>query len=220
MLTDVLGASRLAMTLRFALTFAPCGKYGLRQKLPRLWLPLLSRDTEAVAADWGVTLRQLRGLMMRSGVRIRHIRKAVPAQHAPAAGYWHADRRTGQQQPSAPRHWPSCRTCGCRWPIGDPAGRGLRYCGAARFSVLSPYCAEHHARAYRPAPPIWPLAYASPAPRGRPKAEAASNHNARGRGPTRRHARFLSSKRQRLKFLQAAFDVFRINRAAVFQIIL
>ena len=180
---------------------------------------LATRDTEAVAADWGVTARQLRGLMMRSGVRIRHIRKAVPAQHA-CGGLLARRPADGPAATFGAAALAELPDCGCKWPIGDPAVEGFAYCGAARFSVLSPYCAEHHARAYRPAPPIWPLAYASPAPRGRPKAEAASNHNARGRGPTRRHARFLSSKRQRLKFLQAAFDVFRINRAAVFQIIL
>jgi hypothetical protein len=53
---------------------------------------------------------------------------------------------------STPIHYGAC---GCRWPMGDPAGPAFRYCDAPRPRGDRPYCAEHLARAYEP-----------PAPRG------------------------------------------------------
>jgi GcrA cell cycle regulator len=37
----------------------------------------------------------------------------------------------------------------CRWPVGDPAQPDFFFCGGAPLRN-KPYCAEHHARAYRP----------------------------------------------------------------------
>lgn len=40
----------------------------------------------------------------------------------------------------------------CRWPIGDPAAAGFRFCGAKSPGGGSPYCGYHAQVAYRPAP--------------------------------------------------------------------
>jgi len=37
----------------------------------------------------------------------------------------------------------------CRWPIGDPAQSGFRYCGAKKIPGPSPYCACHSAIAFQ-----------------------------------------------------------------------
>lgn len=37
---------------------------------------------------------------------------------------------------------------GCKWPIGDPAAADFNFCGAERHRPLSPYCNDHHGRAY------------------------------------------------------------------------
>jgi len=113
---------------------------------------LTTRDTEAVAADWGVTDKALRGLMLRRGISIRHVRK--PTRSERALGGFLA-RRSTQSPPavfgaSALANLPD--RC-CSWPIGDPAVEGFAFCGA-QIEGHGSYCAAHRARAYMPAPPL------------------------------------------------------------------
>jgi GcrA cell cycle regulator len=60
----------------------------------------------------------------------------------------------------------------CRWPVGDPAAVGAHeplFCGLDRKGPpgmpVSPYCPDHHARAYAPVrprtPPTFPMIIAS-----------------------------------------------------------
>ena len=162
-------AERLAMTPYFALVCA-MRKIWSAAEIAQVVSALAVRDTEAVAADWGVTDKALRGLMLRNKISIRHVRKPRVAERAlggvvarrpvqaPAAIYG------GDRLAELPDH-------ACRWPIGDPSQADFSFCGAPRASVLSSYCPQHMARAYNPAPPIrLPRASTPRAALGRPKA--------------------------------------------------
>ena len=123
---------------------------------------LVVSTTEEIAKRYDITAKSLRSTLRRHGISIRHLRRPAPAQHAcgglvarrpvdaPAAVY------AAEALAALPDR-------SCRWPKGDPSQADFEFCGAPRFSVLSPYCTEHHARAYRPAPPLFaPRGEASP----------------------------------------------------------
>jgi len=54
---------------------------------------------------------------------------------------------TKKTTPPNPRLVPSRSTCA--WPTGDPTSPNFRYCGEP-IQIGSPYCTEHHRRAYVP----------------------------------------------------------------------
>jgi GcrA cell cycle regulator len=120
---------------------------------------LATRDTEVVAAELGVTAKSLRGLMLRRGISIRRIRKPPAAERALGGclARRSADAPAAIYGAAALAELPD--RC-CSWPIGDPSQADFEFCGAPRFSVLSSYCAAHHARAYEPL--IAPRGGASP----------------------------------------------------------
>lgn len=55
---------------------------------------------------------------------------------------------TKKTTPPNPQLVPSRRTCA--WPIGHPDNADFHYCGADVQLGGSPYCTEHHRRAYVP----------------------------------------------------------------------
>jgi hypothetical protein len=105
-------------------------------------------DTASVAGRLGLTARQLHKIIHSEGLSIRQLRRAA----APAPVLQGVVVRRSAGGPAAAFGADALAELpdrACRWPIGDPAEPGFRFCGAPKVAGRS-YCQHHLGIAYPP----------------------------------------------------------------------
>ena len=117
-------------------------------------------SVQTVAASYGLTPKQLSGVLRRHGIAIRELQRNREARSR--GGRMSAKGKHGDS--GLPGH-NVCRAGygaaaiealpdnGCRWPLGDPREEGFSFCGRNRAGGRS-YCSSHSAHAYEE-----PIAY-------------------------------------------------------------
>jgi len=100
-----------------------------------------------IAAAYGVRISAVRSALSKRKISVQRIRRRTKPLRA-CEGIRISRPRRGAVASYGAAALAELPDHACRWPFGDPADRNFTYCGA-RVDGSGPYCAGHHAIAYK-----------------------------------------------------------------------
>lgn len=120
-----------------------------REDLEAACAALPHMRVDALAPAFKASPRALRAALRRHGLSIREIREAAEREKPTISEIVVRRPVGGPPATYGAKALAKLPDRACRWPIGDPAKRGFRFCGKKRSRHPS-YCAHHAAVAREP----------------------------------------------------------------------
>ena len=104
--------------------------------------------TNDLAHMLGVNPKALRSVLRRNGVSLRALREHTKRKGSREGGLVVRRSTIGPSATYGAAALETLPNDACRWPLGDPADPGFRFCGA-RTAGRGPYCRTHLRQAFQ-----------------------------------------------------------------------